>query len=57
MAGLIGGLGLGVLLQQFALVYPTTGAAAACVGGGALVGVGLTLLGKILGSGAAAAAA
>jgi hypothetical protein len=57
VAGLIGGLGLGVLLQQFALVYPTAGAAAVCVGGGALAGVGLTLLGKILGSGAAAAAA
>jgi|SRR5450830_141725 len=57
VAGLIGGLGLSVLLQQYAVVYPTVGAAAVCVGGGALVGVGLTLLGKILGSGAAAAAA
>lgn len=57
LAGLIGGLGLGVLLQQYALVYPTAGATAVFLGGGALAGVGLTFLGKILGSGAAAAAA
>jgi hypothetical protein len=57
LGGLIGGLGLGVLLQQYALVYPTPAATAVFLGGGALAGVGLTLLGKILGSGAAAAAA
>lgn len=56
IAGLLGGLGLGVLLQQYAVVYPTLGAAIAFVGGGAVVGVALTFLGKILGSGAAAAA-
>jgi hypothetical protein len=55
IAGLLGGLGLAVLLQQYAVVYPTLGAAIAFVGGGAVVGVGLTLLGKVLGSGAAAA--
>ncbi|HEY5160623.1 MAG TPA: hypothetical protein VII83_06070 [Gaiellaceae bacterium] len=56
LSGLVGGLGLAVLLQQFALVYPTPAATAVCLGGGSLVGIGLTLLGKILGSGAAAAA-
>ncbi len=55
--GLFGGLGLAVLAQQFALVYPTAGAAAVFVGGGAVVGIGLTVLGKVLGTGAAAAAA
>jgi hypothetical protein len=54
ITGLLGGLGLGVLLQQYAVVYPSMGAAIAFVGGGAIIGVGLTLLGKILGSGAAA---
>lgn len=54
--GLLGGLGLAVLLQQFGLVYPTAGASAAFLGGGGLVGVGMSVLGKILGSGAAAAA-
>jgi hypothetical protein len=56
LSGLVGGLGLAVLLQQFALVYPTPAATTVCLGGGSLVGIGLTLLGKILGSGAAAAA-
>ncbi len=56
IAGLLGGLGLAVLLQQYAVVYPSMIAAIAFVGGGAVVGVGLTLLGKILSSGAAAAA-
>jgi hypothetical protein len=56
IGGLLGGLGLGVLLQQYAVVYPTAGATAVFLGGGTLVGIGLTFLGKILGSGAAAAA-
>jgi hypothetical protein len=56
IAGLIGGLGVAVLLQQYALVYPSVGAAIAFVGGGAVVGVAVTFVGKLLGAGAAAAA-
>lgn len=54
--GLFGGLGLAVLAQQFALVYPTAGVAAVFVGGGAVIGIGMSVLGKLLGAGAAAAA-
>jgi hypothetical protein len=56
LAGLIAGLGLAVLFQEFALVYPTLPAAIIEVGLGGLIGLGLTFLGKLLGSGAAAAA-
>ena len=53
--GLIAGLGLAVLLQQFALVYPTPVAAIVTVGLGGLVGLGLAVIGKFIGGAAAVA--
>lgn len=53
--GLIAGLGLAVLLQQYSLMYPTLGAAVASVGLGALFGIGLVFIGKLVGSSVAIA--
>jgi len=55
VAGLVGGVGLAVLLQQFGIVYPTRGVAIGFAAGGPAVSIGLGVLGKILGAGAAAA--
>ena len=55
LSGLIAGLGLAVLLQQFALVYPTPAAAIATVGLGGLFGLGLAVIGKLVGGAAAVA--
>jgi hypothetical protein len=55
LSGLIAGLGLAILLQQFALVYPTPVAAIVTVGLGGLVGLGLAVIGKFVGGAAAAA--
>lgn len=55
LSGLIAGLGLAVLLQQFALVYPTPAAAIVTVGLGGLFGLGLAVIGKFIGGAAAAA--
>ena len=47
--GLIAGLGLGVLAQQYSLMYPTLGAAIASVGIGALFGIGLVYIAHFAG--------
>ncbi len=49
LAGLIAGLGMAVLLQQFGLVYPTPKAAIASVGFGGVFGLGLAVIGKFVG--------
>jgi len=48
--GLIAGLGLAVLAQEYSLMYPTLGAAVSSVGLGALFGIGLVFIGKLVGS-------
>jgi hypothetical protein len=53
--GLIAGLGLGVLAQEYSLMYPTLGAAIGSVGLGALFGIGLVFIGKLVGSSVAIA--
>jgi hypothetical protein len=47
--GLIAGLGLAVLLQEYAVMYPTLGAAIASVGLGGLFGIGLVFIAKLVG--------
>jgi hypothetical protein len=47
--GLIAGLGLAVLLQEYAVMYPTLGAAIASVGLGGLFGIGLVFISKLIG--------
>jgi len=53
--GLIAGLGLAVLAQEYSLMYPTLGAAVSSVGLGALFGIGLVFIGKLVGSSVAIA--
>ena len=53
--GLIAGLGLAVLAQEYSLMYPTLGAAIGSVGLGALFGIGLVFIGKLVGSSVAIA--
>jgi len=53
--GLIAGLGLAVLLQQYSVIYPTLGAAVSEVGLGGLFGIGLVFIGKLVGSSVAIA--
>ena len=53
--GLIAGLGLAVLAQEYSLMYPTLGAAISSVGLGALSGIGLVFIGKLVGSSVAIA--
>lgn len=55
IAGVLGGLGVGVLLQQFAVVYPTQSVAIAEVVIGLLIGLGAPLLARLLGGGGAGA--
>jgi len=50
VAGLIAGLGLAILMQQYAIMYPTPTAAIASVGLGGLFGIGLTIIGKAVGA-------
>ncbi len=47
--GLIAGLGLAVLAQQYSIMYPTMGAAIASVGIGALFGIGLVYIAHFMG--------
>jgi len=47
--GLIAGLGLAVLAQQYSVMYPTMGAAIASVGIGALFGIGLVYVAHFMG--------
>jgi hypothetical protein len=47
--GLIAGLGLAVLAQQYSVMYPTLGAAIASVGIGALFGIGLVYIAHFMG--------
>lgn len=47
--GLIAGLGLAVLAQEYALMYPTLGAAITSVGIGGLFGIGLVFISKLIG--------
>ena len=53
--GLIAGLGLAVLAQEYSLMYPTLGAAVSSVGLVALFGIGLVFIGKLVGSSVAIA--
>ncbi|MGA9762263.1 MAG: hypothetical protein WBQ14_07560 [Gaiellaceae bacterium] len=53
--GLIAGLGLAVLAQEYSIMYPTLGAAVGSVGLGALFGIGLVFIGKLVGSSVAIA--
>jgi hypothetical protein len=45
LLGLLFGIGVGVLLQQFAIIYPTPGVALAVVAAGAAFGLALSLFG------------
>jgi len=47
--GVIAGLGLAILAQEYSVMYPTLGAAVASVGLGALFGIGLVFMGKLAG--------
>jgi len=47
--GLIAGLGLAVLLQEYSVMYPTLGAAIATVGLSGLFGIGLVFITKFIG--------
>ncbi len=47
--GLIAGLGLAVLAQEYAVMFPTLGAAIATVGLGGLFGIGLVVITKVVG--------
>lgn len=47
--GLIAGLGLAVLLQEYSVMYPTLGAAIATVGLSGLFGIGLVFIAKLVG--------
>lgn len=47
--GLIAGLGLALLLQEYGVMYPTLGAAIASVGLGGLFGIGLAVIAKFVG--------
>jgi hypothetical protein len=47
--GLIAGLGLAVLLQEYSVMYPTLGAAISSVGLGGLFGIGLVFIAKLVG--------
>ena len=49
VSGLVGALGLGTLLQQYALLYPTRTAAVALLVGGPVAGLVLSTLGRVLG--------
>ena len=55
LAGLIAGLGLAVLMQEYSLMYPTPAAAIASVGFGGVFGLGLAVIGKFIGGAAAVA--
>lgn len=48
LLGLIGGLGFGVLLQQYALVYPTRAVAIVELAGGVALGLGVPGLRRVL---------
>jgi hypothetical protein len=48
--GLIAGLGLAVLLQEYGVIFPTLGAAIAEIGIGGLFGLGLVAIAKVLGT-------
>jgi hypothetical protein len=50
LAGLIAGLGLAVLMQEYGLVYPTPMAAIATVGFAGVFGLGLAVIGKFVGA-------
>ena len=47
--GLIAGLGLAVLFQEYSVIYPTLSAAVSEVGLGGLFGIGLVFIGKLVG--------
>jgi hypothetical protein len=53
--GIIAGLGLAVLAQEYSIMYPTLGAAIGSVGLGGLFGIGLVFIGKLVGSSVAIA--
>ena len=53
--GIIAGLGLAVLAQEYSIMYPTLGAAIGSVGLGGLFGIGLGFIGKLVGSSVAIA--
>lgn len=55
LAGLIAGLGLAVLMQEYSVMYPTPAAAIASVGLGGVFGLGLAVIGKFIGGAATVA--
>ena len=53
--GIIAGLGLAVLAQEYSIMYPTLSAAVGSVGLGGLFGIGLVFIGKLVGGSVAIA--